>query len=123
VKVAARRVARGRVIQSGYRDSWRWRMGGADADPVASHRAWWASLVSSVAYAPSVPVAGDVALGAGADPAPYASLVAMLGAPSARPADVGASERRRDRWNAALFAVLLLALLGEWGSRRLGARR
>src|SRR6266542_3970537 len=39
VTVAARRVGFGRVVETGYTDSWRWRMAGG-ADAVDRHRDW-----------------------------------------------------------------------------------
>jgi hypothetical protein len=119
VAVAARRVGAGRVVQVGYDDTWRWRMAGGDSS-AARHRAWWAAVVSSVAYAPrsARPVPADV------DVAPLAHLVDALGAPSA-PAQHTALERvaidpTRSPW---IFGVLLAALLVEWASRRLRGRR
>ena len=114
IAVAARRVARGRVVQVGYMDTWRWRLAGA-GDPVAAHRQWWARVVSAVAHAPSIALPMRSPL----DPAPYASLVSALGPPVAvAPAD---PVSRRDAWPsvALLFTVALTALIGEWGARRL----
>ncbi|MFL5579403.1 MAG: hypothetical protein ACJ8AO_03445, partial [Gemmatimonadaceae bacterium] len=118
VAVAARRVGRGRVVQSGYLDDWRWRLGGVEPDPAAAHRAWWAGLVSAAAYAPRVPLAPSFT-----DPTPFASLVERLGPPST--GDLPrAGQPAEPRWlRPLLFALLLLSLLGEWTSRRLrGAR-
>ncbi|MFL5486921.1 MAG: hypothetical protein ACJ8AJ_00410, partial [Gemmatimonadaceae bacterium] len=75
--VAARRFNAGRVLQLGYEDTWRWRMGGAD-EAIRDHRLWWTELVSSVAYAPMStrsPVATD--------DAPLADLIAAVGASAA----------------------------------------
>lgn len=119
VVVAARRVGAGRVLQSGYDETWRWRMAGGDA-AASAHREWWTRLVGAVAYAPVMPqpTTADAAL----DDAPLASLVDALGAPAplasgtARPTDGSMITR-------VLFALVLGALLLEWGSRRLrGAR-
>jgi hypothetical protein len=114
IAAAAWRVERGRVVQIGYHDVWRWRLAGAEADPVRAHRAWWAALVSGVAYAPRVPVALTEPL----EPTPLASLLATLGPPTDYPA-VLASILDDPRLLPLLFGVLLIALLGEWASRRL----
>ncbi|HWZ59066.1 MAG TPA: hypothetical protein VNW46_08840 [Gemmatimonadaceae bacterium] len=120
VAVAARRVGTGRVVQVGYDDTWRWRMAGGDSS-ATRHRAWWAAVVSSVAYAPRSerPVPADV------DVAPLAHLVDALGAPTAPAASTAFARRLdidplRSPW---IFGVLLLALLVEWASRRLRGRR
>lgn len=132
VAVAARRVASGRVVQSGYDETWRWRMAGPDG-AVEAHRAWWAAVVASVARAPSAPPgadmtvadgleSGDFPLAAGErslDDAPLARLIAAVGEPSmfsseAAPFDADASTLP---WWA--LAIALAALLGEWASRRL----
>jgi hypothetical protein len=117
--VAARRVAAGRVVQAGYLDTWRWRMGGGDAG-AAGHRAWWSGLVRAVAYAPEAGAAREPA-GEGPGDAPVARLVAALGAAvpwteSAPPVPAGAPG-----WPA--FLLIVLALGGEWLSRRLRGRR
>ncbi|MGK2935658.1 MAG: hypothetical protein ACSLFE_10510 [Gemmatimonadaceae bacterium] len=112
--IAARRSGSGRVVASGYDETWKWRMSRAD-DASASHREWWTALVSAVAYAP--PAAGRDSVGAG-DPAPMAALTAALGPPSdaeGGPAVPGPS--MPPVW--LLFGVLLAALLGETLSRRL----
>src|SRR5260370_26020148 len=49
VTLAARRVGPGRVVETGYTDSWRWRMAGGDA-ALAEQRTWLARLVAGVAY-------------------------------------------------------------------------
>jgi hypothetical protein len=109
--VAARRVGAGRVVQVGYRDTWRWRMQGGEGS-VAAHRAWWADLVAGVAYAPST--ADEPG-----NPAPLASLVDALGPASPLPPG-GPPTVPRYPW---LVAVVVLCLLLEWSSRRLrGAR-
>lgn len=137
VAVAARRVGRGRVLQVGYLDTWRWRMGGlsgsgsADgraSEPVRDYRAWWSAMVSSVAYAPRIELAGSGARGEGTDATPLASLVGTLGvatplqAEGDRSQSFGAQmyETLSDpRLLTALFAVILGALLVETASRRL----
>ncbi len=111
VAVAARRAGPGRVVQSGYLDTWRWRMGSASGE--GAHRDWWAGLVSAVAYAPA---AGRPA-GLGSDNAPAAALVNALGPMTANPAGPHESAGPGDRtW---LFALIVVALLAEWASRRL----
>ena len=119
VAVAARRVGQGRVVQVGYDDTWRWRMAGGDSS-VARHRAWWAAVVASAAYAPRAPRAAPVDV----DAAPLAHLVDALG-PPAPPTSAMESARApfdptRSPW---VFGALLVALLAEWASRRLRGRR
>lgn len=117
IAVAARRFGAGRVVQSGYEDTWRWRMAGAETS-VRDHREWWTELVSNVAYAPRValPALGD------ADDAPVAELVSALGPPSAQ-GDVAGGGLSRSHWLAWMFALVAVALIAEVASRRLrGAR-
>ena len=113
IAALARRVGNGRVLQVGYYDTWRWRMAGVDEEPAQRYRAWWAAMVSSVAYAKrtSVPVSGYV------DPTPLATLVSVLGPPE-RELPEGADWLTPGllRW---LFGIALVGLLGEWASRRL----
>lgn len=111
--VAARRIGTGRVLQVGYLDSWRWRMGGFD-DPVTSYRSWWSKVVSSVAYAPrtTLPVNAIV------EPTPVATLVATLGAPIQQEAERG-TLLDDPRLLPAMFALLMAMLFAEWSSRRL----
>lgn len=109
--VAARRVDRGRVATIGYRDTWRWRMGGGAA-AVQDHRDWWADLVAGVAYAGRAmkqprPVA---------DEAPLATIIDRLGPSGAKPRAPGPGFGISRAW---LFGVLAAALLLEWASRRL----
>ncbi|HWO89670.1 MAG TPA: hypothetical protein VNL98_11030 [Gemmatimonadales bacterium] len=117
VTVAAGRAGAGRVVQFGYEDTWRWRMqGGSDA--VAEHRQWWASLLAAAAYrpepgAPSVP----------ADPAPRAALAAALGPPLPASGDAARQPADPLRFLPWAAAALFAALLGEWGSRRIGSRQ
>lgn len=110
VAVAARRVGPGRVVQSGYLDTWRWRMGSASGE--GAHRDWWAGLVSAVAYAPVV----DQAACFGSDNAPAAALFNALGPMTANPAGPREPASSGDR--AWLFALIVVALLAEWASRR-----
>lgn len=114
VAMAARRIGAGRVIQIGYEDTWRWRMGGADG-AVRDHRVWWMGLVSRVAYASRVPRA----TGTGAsDEAPMAGLVAAIGPMTQTAAASGLPGAPPDSmiW---LFLLLALGLVGEVASRRL----
>ena len=109
--VAARRVERGRVVTTGYRDTWRWRMGGGEAS-VEAHRDWWAGLVAGVAYAGRItrqpaPIT---------DEAPLATLIDRLGPASGPPAGPGPGLAISRAW---LFGLLAVVLLLEWSSRRL----
>jgi hypothetical protein len=110
VSLAARRIGPGRVIETGYSNSWRWRMAGGDDAP-ARHRDWIAGVVAHVAYA------GRVAIPAApSDVAPLATLIDRLG-PAAH--DTMGPERDPNivaRW---VFAALCIALLVEWASRRI----
>ena len=111
--IAARRSGSGRVVASGYDETWKWRMRRDGTAPTA-HREWWTALVSAVAYAP--PAGGGDSAGVG-DPAPLAALTAALGPPSG--ADRGPAapgSRMPPVW--LLFGALLAALLGETVSRR-----
>ena len=109
VAVAARRVGVGRVIETGYTDSWRWRMAGG-VDAPMRQRAWLAGLVSLVAYAPRHAIAA-----APSDAAPLASLIDRLGPPAAAVGQ-GIPMALLVRW---VFALLCGALFVEWASRRL----
>ncbi len=111
--VVARRIGAGRVIVTGYEDTWRWRMAGGP-DAVDAHREWWSGLVAAVAYAPTAP--NRVArIG---NRAPLASFVAAVGPASTGVA--GAAPRFDPRSTLPLAGtVLFLSLLGEWISRRL----
>ncbi|HWZ57807.1 MAG TPA: hypothetical protein VNW46_02435 [Gemmatimonadaceae bacterium] len=119
VAVAARRAGQGRVIQVGYDDTWRWRMAGGDS-AVPRHRAWWASVVSAVAYAPRI----ERSPFAGADAAPLAHLVDALGLPVASDPTQASTRPPFDPTRSVwVFTVLLLALAAEWVLRRMrGAR-
>lgn len=111
--VVARRVGAGRVIETGYEDTWRWRMAGG-SDAVDAHREWWSGLVAAVAYAPTV-MNREVRTG---NRAPLAAFVAAVGpASTGMP---GTAPRFDPRATLPLAGTLLfLALLGEWISRRL----
>ena len=111
VAMAARRLERGRVVTIGYRDTWRWRMGGGQTS-VQAHRDWWADLVAGVAHAGRLsrqprPGTGE---------APLATLIDRLGPPTAAPAGPGPGFGISRAW---LFGLLAAALLLEWASRRL----
>jgi hypothetical protein len=116
--VAARRVDAGRIMQVGYDETWRWRMGGGD-EAAAAHREWWSRLVAAVAYAPLVP---RTSAPSAVDETPLASLIGALG--PAAPFDEQLAPRTdgaRITW--MLFGLVVASLLGEWASRRLrGAR-
>ena len=110
IALAARRVGSGRVLQTGYVNSWRWRMAGGEDAPEA-HRTWLAGLVSSVAYTGRAQLAAPPT-----DPAPLARLIDRLGPPSpAQPADQPPRPEELLPW---IFAALCAALLLEWLSRR-----
>jgi hypothetical protein len=114
VAIAAKRIGGGRLLQLGYEDTWRWRMGGGDG-AVRDHRIWWTGLVSSVAYAPRVPRA---TVTAAPDEAPMIGLVAAIG-PNARAGVVSKLSGTPSDWMAWLFMLLAFGLLGEVMSRRL----
>src|SRR5690606_15092038 len=80
VATAARRVERGRVIMTGYADTWRWRMAGG-AEALEAHRDWWADLVAAVARVEWHPLTPPRP----ADEAPFADLVELLGDPAPAP--------------------------------------
>jgi hypothetical protein len=111
--VAVRRIGAGRVLQVGYEDTWRWRMGGGEG-AVPDHRRWWTGLVSSAAYASRI---GRATTATAADEAPVVGLVAAIG--SARTGAASNLSGQTSDWTAWLFALLALALIGEITSRRL----
>lgn len=108
--VVARRHYRGRVIGTGYDETWRWRMAGG-ANSVTEHRAWWSRLVSGVALRDPAPA--NVVTGA----APVATLHASLGPPSEPGASL-ASALPRELVSNILGALILVSLLTEWLLRR-----
>jgi hypothetical protein len=110
VSVAARRVGQGRVIETGYTSSWRWRMAGGDDAP-DRHRDWMAALVASVAYTGRTSVAAPPT-----DVAPLASLIDRLGPAASAWQEAGLDQGTTARW---VFGVLCAALLAEWASRRI----
>ena len=115
IALAARRVGSGRVIQTGYINSWRWRMAGGEDAP-ETHRTWLAGLVSRVAYTGRTQLAAVPT-----DPAPVARLIDRLGPPTTAPATQPSP--RPEELLPWIFAALCTALLLEWLSRRTrGAR-
>ncbi len=118
--VVAWRIGSGRVIASAYRETWHWRMEGTD-DGIEEHRNWWSALVSASAFAPadsSVTHSTSRSTRFPGDAAPYADLVARVGAPTATlPARTAASSGPTRMW--LLFVVAAVALLTEWALRRL----
>jgi hypothetical protein len=137
VAVAAGRAGRGRVLQVGYLETWRWRMGGMSgsdsvdgraSEPVRDYRAWWSALVSSVAYAPRIELAASGKPGEATDATPLASLVGALGVATplqsegARTASLAVRMQAAltdSRLLAAICSVILGTLLVETASRRL----
>jgi len=116
--IAARRLDAGRVMQLGYDETWRWRMGGGD-ESAAAHRAWWSRLVAAVAYAPLVPRGSRLT---SVDETPLASLVDAIG-PSTPMEGRTSPHRDSTRLDWMLFILIAASLLTEWTSRRLrGAR-
>lgn len=109
--IAARRVGAGRVLQVGYDETWRWRMAGGPGS-AARHRAWWAGIVSTVAYAPGGSDSTSVTSPFLA--APRADVTQALGEPRASPASMRGWSPD-PRW---LLAAIFLLLLVEWSSRR-----
>jgi hypothetical protein len=117
--VAARRVDAGRVMQLGYDETWRWRMGGGD-EAAAAHREWWSRIVAAVAYAPLVE--RPTATSSSIDETPLASLIDALGPATAFDGRI-ATGTDATRTTRLLFALVVGSLLLEWVSRRLrGAR-
>ena len=113
VAIAGWRVGRGRVIQIGYLETWRWRMAGSGEESVADHRLWWSALASGVAYAPRFTrrVAEEV------EPTPLASLIRRIGDPTPRDLEL-AGILDHPRLLPILFTLLIAALFVEWLSRR-----
>lgn len=113
VAVAARRIAAGRVVQSGVEESWRWRMQGG-ASGAREHREWWTRLVSAAAGSvPSGPFAE--ATPAVEPSAPRAALVHRLGPAVPFAPIIPSDPRPLPAWLGALTLILLVA---EWASRR-----
>ena len=108
VGIAAHRVGRGRVLETGYTDSWRWRMAGG-SDALDRHREWIAGLVALAAtgsYHEIAAAPGNVA--------PLATLVDKLG-PATAPETDALDPMILTRW---LFGAICAALILEWASRR-----
>jgi hypothetical protein len=78
--IAARRVGGGRVVQTGYENSWLWRMAG-DATAPGAHRMWWSTMVASVIPPAAAPHRAPVPWVDTLDAAPVAALAASLGLP------------------------------------------
>ncbi|HEX7120605.1 MAG TPA: hypothetical protein VF212_17565 [Longimicrobiales bacterium] len=115
IALAARRIGAGRVLQTGYVNSWRWRMAGGEDAP-ERHRTWLAGLVARVAYAGRTPVDAPPT-----DVAPLATLMDALGAPT--PPGIPGAGIDPTALAPWIFGLLMAALLLEWASRRLrGAR-
>ena len=118
VTLAARRLGAGRVVETGYVNTWRWRLAGGEEEAPERHRTWLAGLVASVAYAGREELAVPPT-----NAAPLATLIDRLGpavAEAYADAGGGMDPAVLARW---LFAALCLALLVEWASRRTrGAR-
>lgn len=111
VATAARRVGRGRVVMTGYTDTWRWRLAGGN-DALEAHRDWWADLVAAVAHVEQHPLP----LPRPADEAPLANLVELLGDPAPAPPLAPPTAEPPYGWILAALAALLLT---PWLSRRL----
>ena len=109
--LVARREGSGRVVQSGYADTWRWRMEG-EPGSVEAHRRWWSRLVTLALPTSAVPSS----LSASDEGTPLAALVNALG--ESREAAPG-STPRGPAIPAWLGALILLLLLTEWALRRL----
>ena len=117
VAVAAHRVGSGRVVQSGYDETWRWRMSGGEEGP-EGHRAFWTGLITAAAYAPSVERA-PMPLRALGEAAPLASLIAAMGPARTSAFDGGTRSSQGPGYDSLLFAIAVTAFLAEWASRRL----
>jgi hypothetical protein len=110
VTLAARRVGLGRVLETGYTNSWRWRMAGG-ADALARHRDWIAGLVALVATSGrhAVPAAPS-------DVAPLVTLIDRLGPATKATESAALDPAVIARW---VFGIVCAALMLEWASRRL----
>ncbi len=113
------RVGSGRVIASGYRGTWHWRMEGRD-ESADDHRRWWDDLVGTVAMVTeSDEAAAPHRRAWPGDAAPRADLLARIGAPSAAPVESARSVGRAWPPLWLLFVIAGAALLTEWALRRL----
>ena len=109
---SAMRVGSGRVVTSGFDDTWRLRMVPPNENAPRLHREFWSTMVGSAALVRHV--AHDMPA---VDEAPFAATVAALGPPVAL--DDLSSDRSPFPWDAMLAAIAGGALLAEWLSRRL----
>ena len=113
VAIAARRVGKGRVVQVGYEDTWRWRMAGS-GDAVEDYRNWLSAVASSAAYAPI----GATQSNGGGTSAPVAELYSSLGPPSAAEKNSAGNED----FLLDMFIIAVAALVLETASRRFDGR-
>jgi hypothetical protein len=109
--VSGARFGAGRVIVSGYADTWRWRLGG-DEQALEAHRDWWSAVVGAAAYAPDTTEAVS-----SPESAPLAALHAALGPSASATPQIGLSAGRFPV-EVLLFGIAAVALLGEIVSRR-----
>lgn len=111
--VVARRVGRGRVIQFGYAETWRWRMQG-EGRAVEEHRAYWSWLAGLAAPTDETDAEPGSLPFAARGAAPFAAMVHALGPPSpGEPRDAP-----RPALPAWLGLLILLAATLEWALRR-----
>jgi hypothetical protein len=108
--IVARREGAGRAVQTGFADTWRWRMEGGPGS-VAAHREWWSRLVALAVPTPA-PTTRTSATDEGA---PLAALTAALGSPVEAPSRSGPRAPVLPLWVGTL---VLVALLAEWALRR-----
>ena len=109
---SAMRVGSGRVVMSGFDDTWRLRMVPPNENAPRQHREFWSTMVGSAALVRPVP--HDVPA---VDEAPFAATVAALGPPIVP--DDQSSGSAPFPSDALLAAIAGGALLAEWLSRRL----
>jgi len=124
VRVAARVLDAGRVVQAGLSGLWEWRMLGGD-DAMDAHRDWWRVMLQRAASArpEPPPMSPSVAQPWPGDAAPLADLVARVGPADSAPTVDPLAEGTTAGLPGWLLLVALAALVGEWWSRRLrGAR-
>ena len=108
---SAMRVGSGRVVVSGFDDTWRMRMVPPNENAPRQHREFWSTMIGSAALVRYVTHDKPV------DEAPFAATVAALGLPVV--SDHVPSSDSPFPWNPVLAAVAGVALLAEWLSRRL----
>jgi hypothetical protein len=119
--IVARRFGGGRIVQIAYDALWQWRMAGPEGS-VEAHRRWWSNMVGLVAFAPKTASSTFAAINLPGSAAPYADIEARLGPPTPMPS-ASAPQASRVPWEVLLMTVAAMALVLEWGSRRLrGAR-